>query len=103
MAVITPTNPTATFSSGQVLVSGETRYCPGDFAWPYVGDVIAYVPDANVVFTRDLDWSRTLPNPVDATVSDWIPTLDQILTQYPTAMLQDSVAEYPQKLLAHRG
>jgi cyclase len=49
------------------------------------GDVFAYVPDANVVFTGDLGWSKTLPNLVDATVSDWIPTLDQILAQYPTA------------------
>ena len=49
------------------------------------GDVFAYVPDANVVFTGDLGWSKTLPNLVDATVNDWIPTLDQILKSYPTA------------------
>ena len=49
------------------------------------GDVFAYVPDANVVFTGDLGWSKTLPNLVDATVSDWIPTLDKMLNQYPTA------------------
>jgi len=49
------------------------------------GDVIAYVPDANVVFTGDLGWSKTLPNLVDATVNDWISTLDKILAQYPTA------------------
>ena len=49
------------------------------------GDAFAYVPDANVVFTGDLGWSKTLPNLVDATVSDWIPTLDKILPQNPTA------------------
>src|SRR5437762_7936209 len=49
------------------------------------GDVFAYVPDENVVFTGDLCWSKTLQNLVDATVNDWIPTLDQILKQYPTA------------------
>jgi cyclase len=37
------------------------------------------------VFTGDLGWSKTLPNLVDATVSDWIPTLDKITSQYPTA------------------
>jgi glyoxylase-like metal-dependent hydrolase (beta-lactamase superfamily II) len=37
------------------------------------------------VFTGDLGWSKTLPNLVDATVNDWIPTLDQMLKQYPTA------------------
>jgi glyoxylase-like metal-dependent hydrolase (beta-lactamase superfamily II) len=38
-----------------------------------------------VVFTGDLGWSKTLPNLVDATVSDWVPTLDKILGQYPAA------------------
>ena len=49
------------------------------------GDVFAYVADSKVVFTGDLGWSKTLPNLVDATVNDWIPTLDKMLTQYPTA------------------
>jgi glyoxylase-like metal-dependent hydrolase (beta-lactamase superfamily II) len=49
------------------------------------GDVFAYVPDADVVFTGDLGWSKTLPNLVDATVSGWVPTLDKILAQYGTA------------------
>jgi glyoxylase-like metal-dependent hydrolase (beta-lactamase superfamily II) len=49
------------------------------------GDVIALVPDANVVFTGDLGWSKTLPNLVDATVNDWIPTLDAMLKQHPNA------------------
>ena len=49
------------------------------------GDVLAFVPDANVVFTGDLGWRKTLPNLVDATVNDWIPSLDKLLQQYPTA------------------
>ena len=49
------------------------------------GDVFAFVPDANVVFTGDLGWSKTLPNLVDATVNDWIPTLNTILKQHPAA------------------
>jgi glyoxylase-like metal-dependent hydrolase (beta-lactamase superfamily II) len=49
------------------------------------GDVLAYVPDANVVFAGDMGWCKTLPNLVDATVNDWIPSLDKILNQYPTA------------------
>jgi len=43
------------------------------------------VPDANVVFTGDMGWSKTLPNLIDATVNDWITSLDKILSQYPTA------------------
>ena len=49
------------------------------------GDVLAFVPDANVVFTGDMGWSKTLPNLVDATVGDWVPSLDRILGQYPNA------------------
>ena len=49
------------------------------------GDVLAFVPDANVLFTGDIGWTKTLPNLVDATVNDWIPSLDKILAQYPTA------------------
>src|SRR5262249_5578064 len=36
-------------------------------------------------FTGDMGWSKTLPNLIDATVNDWIPSLDRILTQYGTA------------------
>ena len=87
MAAITLTNPTATFSSGLVrLYLGKREVVLATLPGHTGGDVFAYVPDANVVFTGDLGWSRTLPNLIDATVSDWVPTLDQILTQYPTAM-----------------
>lgn len=47
--------------------------------------MLAYVPDANVVFTGDMGWRKTLPNLVDATVTDWIASLDKLLSQYPTA------------------
>lgn len=43
------------------------------------GDVLVDVPDANVLFTGDLGWSKTLPNLIDATVNDWIPSLDWML------------------------
>lgn len=87
MAAITLTNPTATFSSGLVrLYLGKREVVLATLPGHTGGDVFAYVPDANVVFMGDLGWSRTLPNLVDATVSDWVPTLDQILTQHPTAM-----------------
>jgi glyoxylase-like metal-dependent hydrolase (beta-lactamase superfamily II) len=46
------------------------------------GDVLVYVPDANVIFTGDMGWSRTLPNLVDATVIDWIKSLDVLLEQH---------------------
>src|SRR5712691_3102511 len=80
------TNPTVTFSSGMVhLYLGKREVVLFTLPGHTGGDVFAYVPDANVVFMGDLGWSKTLPNLVDATVNDWIPTLDKILALYPTA------------------
>lgn len=80
------TNPTKTFNSGTMTLDlGKRKVILATLPGHTGGDVFAYVPDANVVFTGDLGWSKTLPNLVDATVSDWVPTLDQILKQYPTA------------------
>jgi cyclase len=86
MTTITLTNPTMTFSSGAIhLHLGKREVVLSTLPGHTGGDVIAYVPDANVVFTGDLGWSKTLPNLVDATVNDWIPTLERMLAQYPTA------------------
>ena len=80
------TNPTKTFGSGTLrLKLGKREVLLATLPGHTGGDVFAYVLDANVVFTGDLGWSKTLPNLVDATVNDWIPTLDKILIQYPTA------------------
>jgi len=86
MQTIKLTNPTVTFGTGTVhLYLGKREVILLTLPGHTGGDVFAYVPDANVVFTGDLGWSKTLPNLVDATVNDWIPTLDKILSQYPTA------------------
>jgi len=86
MLAIRLTNPTVIFGSGTVhLFLGNTEVIlftlPGHTGW----DVLAYVPGANVVFTGDMSWRKTLPNLVDATVNDWIPSLDELLSKYPTA------------------
>jgi len=86
MMTISLTNPTVTFGSGTLhLHLGKREVILSTLPGHTGGDVFAYVPDANVVFTGDLGWSKTLPNLVDATVNDWIPTLDKILGLYPTA------------------
>jgi cyclase len=83
---ITLTNPTVTFSSGKVhLFLGKRKIVLFTLPGHTGGDVLAFVPDANVVFTGDMAWRKTLPNLVDATVNDWIPSLDKLLQQYPTA------------------
>jgi cyclase len=80
------TNPTVTFSTGNVHVYlGKREIVLFTLPGHTGGDVLAYVPDANVLFMGDMGWSKTLPNLVDATVGDWINSLDKILTQYPTA------------------
>lgn len=86
MMSITLTDPTVTFGSGTVhLYLGKLEVVLVTMPGHTGGDVLAYIPDANVVLMGDLGWSKTLPNLVDATVNDWIPTLDQILTQHGTA------------------
>ena len=80
------TNPTMTFASGSVhLHLGNREVVLFTLPGHTGGDVLAYVPDANVVFMGDMGWRKTLPNLVDATVNDWIPSLDKLLAQYPTA------------------
>ena len=86
MKSIVLTNPNVTFSTGTVHLHLGAREVvlftlPGHTG----GDVLAFVPDANVLFMGDMGWRKTLPNLVDATVTDWIKSLDSILAQYPSA------------------
>jgi cyclase len=86
MMTIKLTNPTVTFASGTVhLHLGKREVILFTLPGHTGGDVLAYVPDANVVFTGDMGWRKTLPNLVDATVNDWIVSLDKLLAEYPTA------------------
>ncbi|PYS70392.1 MAG: hypothetical protein DMF69_13665 [Acidobacteria bacterium] len=86
MLAIKLTNPTVTFGSGTLhLFLGSTEVILFTLPGHTGGDILAYVPSANVVFTGDMGGRKTLPNLVDATVNDWIPSLDQLLSKYPTA------------------
>jgi glyoxylase-like metal-dependent hydrolase (beta-lactamase superfamily II) len=86
LMAITLTNPTKTFKTGTMEIKlGKRKVILATFPGHTGGDVIAFVPDANVVFTGDLGWSKTLPNLIDATVNDWIPTLDTMLKEHPQA------------------
>jgi cyclase len=86
MMSIKLTNPSVTFGTGTTHLYLGTREVvlfslPGHTG----GDVLVFVPDANVMFTGDMGWAKTLPNLVDATVNDWIPSLDKILTNHSTS------------------
>ena len=85
MLSIKLTNPSVTFSTGTTHLYLGTREVilfslPGHTG----GDVLVFVPDANVMFTGDMGWAKTLPNLVDATVNDWVPSLDKILANHAT-------------------
>ena len=86
MLSIKLTNPSVTFSAGVMRLYLGTREIvlfslPGHTG----GDVLVFVPDANVMFTGDMGWAKTLPNLVDATVNDWVPSLDKILANHASA------------------
>jgi cyclase len=77
------TNPSLTFGTGTVrLYLGSREVVLFTLPGHTGGDVLVYVPDANVVFMGDMGWAKTLPNLVDATVNDWVPSLDTILTNH---------------------
>ena len=80
------TAPDVTYKAGSIERDlGKRRVIIATYPGHTGGDSIVYVPDANVVFGGDLDWHKTLPNLVDATVKDWIPTLDALLKEHPQA------------------
>ncbi|HXD33934.1 MAG TPA: MBL fold metallo-hydrolase [Pyrinomonadaceae bacterium] len=86
MMTIKLTNPNVSLGSGTMrLFFGKREVIVFTLPGHTGGDILAYVPDANVLFMGDMGWSRTLPNLVDATVVDWISSLDTILAKYPTA------------------
>jgi glyoxylase-like metal-dependent hydrolase (beta-lactamase superfamily II) len=80
------TNPSITFSSGTThLYLGSREVLLFSLPGHTGGDVLVFVPDADVMFTGDMGWSKTLPNLVDATVNDWIPSLEKILANHSNA------------------
>jgi glyoxylase-like metal-dependent hydrolase (beta-lactamase superfamily II) len=41
------------------------------------GDLVVFVPDADVLFTGDLLWRKIAPNLVDGSVKEWIATVSE--------------------------
>jgi len=86
MASIVLTNPTETLRSGtRKLRLGKRQVILFTMPGHTGGDLLAYIPDANVLFMGDMGWRKTLPNLVDASVGAWVLSLDKILKLYPTA------------------
>jgi len=65
---------------------GSRRVLIHSFPGHTGGDTVVAVPDAQVVFCGDLFWRNTLPNLIDATTAQWIPTLEKLGAAHPDAM-----------------
>jgi cyclase len=57
------------------------RYFPGHTG----GDTVVIIPDAQVVFTGDLFWKKTLPNLIDGTTDKWAETDAKLAAEWPKA------------------
>jgi cyclase len=77
--------PNITYDSALELFLGSrrvlVRYYPGHTG----GDSVVIVPDAQVVFTGDLFWRRTLPNLIDGTTDKWAETDAKLAGEFPNA------------------
>jgi glyoxylase-like metal-dependent hydrolase (beta-lactamase superfamily II) len=58
------------------------RYFPGHTG----GDSVVTIPDANVVFTGDLFWNKTLPNLIDASTEKWIESDHKLVEESPSGI-----------------
>ena len=77
--------PDVTYDSAIELHLGSklvtVRYFPGHTG----GDSVVFVPDAQVVFTGDLFWRKTLPNLIDGKTDKWSETDAQLAGDWPKA------------------
>ncbi|MGA9332789.1 MAG: MBL fold metallo-hydrolase [Rudaea sp.] len=77
--------PDVVYRNGIELYQGDrkiiVRVLPGHTG----GDSIVAIPDANVVFTGDLFWNRSLPNLIDANTRAQIDTNARLVKDYPGA------------------
>ena len=77
--------PDLTYDSALELFVGPkpvvVRYYPGHTG----GDSVVFSPDAQVVFTGDLFWCKTLPNLIDGTTDKWAETDAKLAADFPNA------------------
>jgi cyclase len=77
--------PTLTYDGDITLYLGDREVDVRVMRGHTGGDSVVIVPEANIVFTGDLFWNRTLPNLIDATTQDQIASNDALLREYPQA------------------
>jgi cyclase len=84
-AVAALTAPSIVYSDGIDIFLGERHIVVRYFLGHTGGDSVVFDPESDSVFCGDLFWRHSLPNLIDATTSDWIKSLDQLIQQHPTA------------------
>ncbi|MGC1485858.1 MAG: MBL fold metallo-hydrolase [Candidatus Acidiferrum sp.] len=77
--------PSVVYDDGVEIFLGSrkivVRYFPGHTG----GDSVVTIPDAQVVFTGDLFWRKTLPNLIDGTTDKWAATDATLAAETPKA------------------
>lgn len=76
-------SPSMLFESAMTIYLGSREVQLRPYPGHTGSDTVVFVPDAKVAFAGDLVWCETVPNLVDADVSNWLATLD-ILQSDPT-------------------
>lgn len=77
--------PDLTYDSVIELHLGNRLVTVRYFAGHTGGDSVIFVPEAQVVFTGDLFWRKTLPNLIDGTTDKWAETDAHLAANWPKA------------------
>jgi len=77
--------PDVGYDSSLDLYLGSRKILVRSFPGHTGGDSVVIIPDAQVVFTGDLFWKKTLPNLIDASTDKWIESDTKLAADWPKA------------------
>ena len=77
--------PDVVYDSSLDLYLGSRRILVRYFPGHTGGDSVVIIPDAQVVFTGDLFWKKTLPNLIDGTTDKWAESDTKLAAEWPKA------------------
>ncbi|MGB7280904.1 MAG: MBL fold metallo-hydrolase [Candidatus Acidiferrum sp.] len=77
--------PSVGYDSSIDLYLGSRKILVRSYPGHTGGDSVVIIPDAQVVFTGDLFWKKTLPNLIDASTDKWIETDTKLAAEWPKA------------------
>ncbi|MGC1418307.1 MAG: MBL fold metallo-hydrolase, partial [Candidatus Acidiferrum sp.] len=77
--------PSIGYESALDLYLGSRKVLVRSFPGHTGGDSVVIIPDAQVVFTGDLFWKKTLPNLIDGTTDKWAESDAKLAAEWPKA------------------